>query len=105
MIRVFDTVAQGGVIRLPGDVPSSAHCLVTVLDDDLEALRQQAGFELPEHSQRRMSELLLKNRDGTLTPDERAEFDALAEEFDAATLSNGHALAALAQLGDNSHPG
>jgi hypothetical protein len=49
-----------------------------------------------------MSELLLKNREGTLTPDESNELDSLAEEFDTATLAKGSALAALAQLNGNS---
>jgi len=105
MIKVFETVAQGGVIRLPLDVAPTAHCVVTVLDDDLKTLREQSQLELPARAQLRMSELLLKNRDGTLSHDERDELDALAEEFEAATLTKGRALAALAHLSDNSHPG
>ena len=104
MIKVFETVAQGGVIRLPDDAPSTAHCVVTILDDDLEALREQSRSELPEPMQQRMSELLLKNREGALADKERQELDALSEEFDAATLAKGRALAALALLDGNSHP-
>jgi hypothetical protein len=102
MIRVFETVAEGGVIRLPVDVPSTAHCVVTILDADLDALRQQSQFMLPEAKQQRMSELLLRNREGTLTADESRELDSLAEEFDTATLAKGSALAALAQLNGSS---
>lgn len=102
MIRVFETVAEAGLIRLPEDVPPTAHCVVTVLDDDLEALREQARLELPEQAQQRMSELLLKNRDGALTTDESRELDALAEQFDAATLTRGRALAALARMNGES---
>jgi hypothetical protein len=105
MIKVFETVAQGGVIHLPVGAPSTAHCVVTILDDDLDTLREQSQLELPESTQRRMSELLLKNRAGTLADDEREELDALSEQFDAATLAKGRALAALAHLGGNSHPG
>jgi site-specific recombinase XerC len=75
MIRVFETVAEAGLIRLPVDVPPTAHCVVTVLDDDLETLREQARLELLEQAQRRMSELLLKNRDCALTTDESRELD------------------------------
>ena len=103
MIKIFETVAEGGVIRLPLDVSSTAHCVVTVLEDNLESLREQSRLELPEGRQRRMSELLLKNREGTLTSQERDELDALAEEFDAATLAKGRALAALAHLSKDSH--
>ena len=105
MIRVFETVAEGGVIRLPVDVPSTAFCVVTILDDDLGTLREQSQLELPEAKQRRMSELLVQNRERMLTPDERQELDALAEEFDTATLTKGRALAALAHLSDKSPPG
>jgi hypothetical protein len=104
MIKVFETVAQDGVIRLPVDVSSTAHCVVTILEDNLDTLREQSQLELPERQQLRMSELLVKNREGTLTPGERDELDALAEEFDAATLIKGRALAALAHLDGNSHP-
>jgi hypothetical protein len=102
MIRVFETIAEDGVIRLPADVPSTAHCVVTILDADLDTLREQSQLVLPEAKQQRMSELLLRNREGTLTPDESKELDALAEEFDTATLAKGSALAALAQLNGNS---
>jgi hypothetical protein len=105
MTKVFETVAQNGVIRLPTDAPSSAHCVVTILEDDVETLREQAQFELSKTLQQRMSELLLKNRDGALTARESEELDELAEQFDAATLSKGRAIAALAQLGGNSHSG
>ena len=81
---------------MPDDVPSSAHCLVTVLDDDLDALRRRSQLEVSEDKQRRMSELLLKNREGTLTAEDRQELDTLSEEFEAATLAKGRALAALA---------
>jgi hypothetical protein len=102
MIKVFETVAEDGVIRLPFDVSSSAHCVVTVLDDDLDALRAQANLELPEEKQRLMSELLLKNREQTLTTSERKALDELSEEYDTATLVKGRALAALAHLNGNS---
>src|SRR5688572_19900614 len=101
-MQVFETIAQDGVIRLPVDAPATAHCVVTILDDDLDTLREQSQLELPAVAQQRMSELLSKNREGTLTLDERQELDALAEKFDAATLAKGRALAALAHLARNS---
>ena len=102
MIKVFETIAEDGFIRLPVDVSSTAHCVVTVLDDNLDSLREQSQLELPEEKQRRMSELLLKNREAALTPPESQELDALSEEFDAATLTKGRALAALTHLNGNS---
>lgn len=102
MLKTFETVAQDGVIRLPADVSSSAHCVVTVLGDDRDSLMRQAELVLSDEKQRRMSDLLGKNRDGDLTPDESRELDALAEEFEAATLAKGSALAALRQSGGDS---
>lgn len=102
MLKVFETVAKDGVIRLPGDVSGSAHCVVTVLEDDLEALREQSKLELEVAKQQRMTELLRKNREGTLSPTDRDELDALSAKFDAATLAKGRALAALANLNGSS---
>ena len=98
MLKSFEAIAENGVIRLPADVPSAAHCVVTILDDDLAALREQAEFMLPESTQQRMNELLVKNREGQLAPEESQKLDALAEEFDKATLAKGRALVALAHL-------
>jgi hypothetical protein len=98
MLKSFETIAENGVIRLPAGAPSTAHCVVTILDDDPATLRQQADFVFPEAKQQRMSELLDRNRADELTPDESSELDALSEEFDTATLTKGRALAALAQL-------
>ena len=50
MIRVFETVAEGGVIRLPVDVPSTAFCVVTILDDDLDTLREQSRLSFRKRS-------------------------------------------------------
>ncbi len=103
MIQVFETMAQGGVIRLPMGAPDSAHCVVTILDSGLEGLREQAKLEIPQSQQDRLGELLDKNRDMPLTVEEQRELNALAEQFDAATLLKGRALAALAQLGEQAH--
>jgi hypothetical protein len=105
MLKVFETVAQDGLIRLPGDVPSTAHCVVAILEEDLEAIREQAALVLSETKQSRMSELLAKHREGTLNQAESEELDMLGVEFDTATLIKGRALAALAHLDRDSHRG
>src|SRR5688572_9824751 len=97
-MQVFETIAQDGVIHLPTGAPPTAHCVVTILDGDLATLREQSQIELPAAAQQRMNELLSKNREGTLTLDERQELDDLAEEFDSATLAKGRALACLNRL-------
>ena len=98
MTKLFEVLAKDGVIILPPDVPSPARCLVAIIDDDLDELRAEAAFTIAETSQRRMSELLRKNREGELTRQERIELDELGREFDAATLRKGRALSILAQL-------
>ncbi len=104
MSRLFEAIAKDGVIVLPQDVPSPARCLVAVLDDDFDRLRAEAATTIAEPEQRRMSELLRKNRDGELTEQERVELDVLAREFDAATLKKGRALSILAQMDSVSLP-
>ncbi len=98
MTRVFETFAKDGIIVLPEDAPSPACCIVAILDQDVETLRRQAATTIPEPMQQCMSELLLKNREGQLSEQERAELDVLAREFDTATLAKGRALGLLAQL-------
>ena len=104
MTRLFEAFAKDGVIVLPDPVPSRTRCLVAIMDDDFDRLRAEAALTIPEVSQRRMSDLLQKNRDGQLTEQERVELDALGREFDAATLRKGRALSILAQLDSVSQP-
>lgn len=98
MTRVFETFAKDRIIVLPDDAPSPARCIVAILDQDVETLRREAASTIPEPVQQRMSDLLLKNREGQLSEQERAELDVLAREFDVATLAKGRALGLLAQL-------
>jgi hypothetical protein len=97
MTTVFEAFAKNGILVLPDSAPASAHCLVAILDQDIEALRQEAAMTISEATQRRMSELLIKNREGELSASERVELDVLGREFDAATLAKGRALSVLAQ--------
>lgn len=98
MTKLFEAVAKDGIIVLPAGVPPATRCLVAIMDDDFDRLREEAALTIPESSQRRMSELLEKNRDCELTPQEQVELDALGDEFDSATLRKGRALGILAQL-------
>lgn len=98
MTKVFEAFAKDGIIVLPETVPSAARCLVAILDQDTDTLRQEAAMTIPEPKQQRMSELLVKNREGQLSEQERVELDVLAREFDTATLAKGRALSILAQL-------
>jgi len=101
MAKIFEAVAHNGMIVLPQDVPESARCMVTVLEEDLEALHQQAELEIPGAKQQRMSDLLLKNREEKLSEEEEAELDSLSAEYEATTLEKGRALSLLEQLRDD----
>lgn len=98
MSATFEAVATNGVIRLPTTAPPSAHCVVAIVDD-LETLRADAEAMLPDAKQRRMSELLRKNREAELDSTDVRELDELTREFDAATLVKGRAIALLSQFG------
>jgi hypothetical protein len=104
MTRVFEAFAKDRTIVLPEDAPSPARYLVAILDPDVETLRREAATTIPEPTQQRMSELLLKNREGQLSERERGELNVLAREFDAATLAKGRALSLLVQLDRPSLP-
>lgn len=47
---------------------------------DPEELKRIARFRFPQRLQRRMTQLLQKNQDGTLTPEEQAELDEISHE-------------------------
>lgn len=104
MTRLIEAFSKDGIIVLPEDVPPAVHCLVAILDEDLEKLREEAGMVIPESNQRRMSDLLRKNREGELSNQEREELDGLGREFDVATLAKGRALGILAHLDSTSPP-
>jgi hypothetical protein len=100
MPRVIETVAQGRLIVLPEDVPATARCMVTILEDDIEALRGQAAFSISETEQPRMSKLLLKSREAGLTSEEEAELNAFSAECETTSLAKMQALRILTQLGE-----
>lgn len=102
MTQVFETTAVNGLIRLPADVPPSAHCLVTVLAESRDQLVADAEFAIPSNQQERMAELLHRSREGELTAMESQELDQLAAEFDIATIARGRAMAMLAQINGTS---
>jgi hypothetical protein len=54
---------------------------------------------MPQKQQRRVSHLLWKNQDGTITTQEEAELDTLIAEGQQATLRKAKALLALKHLG------
>jgi hypothetical protein len=47
MTSVFETFAKDRIIVLPEDAPSAAHCIVAILDQDLETLRREAATTIP----------------------------------------------------------
>ena len=50
------------------------------------AQRVRGTFRMPAHQRKRMSELLAKGNNGTLTAEESRELDALVDQFERKTL-------------------
>ena len=56
------------------------------------AQRVRGTFRMPARQRKRMSELLAKGNDGTLTDQESQELDALVDQFEQKTLAMTQAL-------------
>ena len=56
------------------------------------AQRVRGRFRLPANQRKRLSELLAKGNDGTLTAEESRELDALVDQFEQKTLAMTQAL-------------
>ena len=56
------------------------------------AQRVRGTFRMPARQRKRMSELLAKGNDGTLTDQESQELDALVDQFEQQTLAMTRAL-------------
>ena len=56
------------------------------------AQRVRGTFRMPARQRKRMSELLAKGNDGTLTDQESQELDALVDQFEQKTLDMTRAL-------------
>jgi hypothetical protein len=57
------------------------------------ARRIRDTFRMPTHQRKRMGELLAKGNEGTLTPAESRELDALVDQFEGKTLELARELA------------
>lgn len=69
------------------------------LQETVEALTTIATEMMPHKQQRRVSHLLWKNQEGSITAKEEAELDTLIAEGQQGTLRKAKALLALKQLG------
>ena len=99
-------VALHKVTAAGGDVPAEVQTLMqelvgapSSLQDTVEALTTIATEMMPQKQQRRLSHLLWKNQDGTITTQEEAELDTLVAEGQQGTLRKAKALLALKHLG------
>jgi hypothetical protein len=96
--EVIASAVETSLPRLPNEVPLAvAEELAgwTLLDD--EALRAIAGAFLPQKQQRRFTVLLRKKEAGTLKTRERAEWEALQQEYLHVSLNKAKAQYLLAQ--------
>ena len=96
--EVIASAVETSLPRLPDEVPPAvAEELTgwTLLDD--EALRAIAGAFLPQKQQRRFLVLLRKQEAGTLNTRERAEWEALQQEYLHVSRNKAKAQYLLAQ--------
>ena len=87
-------------------IPEEVHSLIEELigtpgnlQETVEALIPIATEMMPEKKQRRLSHLLWKNQDGTITTEQEKELDALVFEGQEGTIRRAKAILALKQLG------
>jgi len=99
-------VALHKVTAAGGDVPAEVQTLMqelvgapSSLQDTVEALTTIATEMMPQKQQRRLSHLLWKNQDGTITAKEEAELDTMVAAGQQGTLRKAKALLALKHLG------
>jgi len=69
--------------------------LLTQLALEEEAIRRGTAYRLDKKKQKRLSQLLEKDRSQTLTPDEEEEIDRLIEESEELTRLKAQALYTL----------
>jgi len=69
------------------------------LKETVEALTIIATQMMPQKKQQHLSHLLWKNQDGTITPKEEGELDALVTEGQEAILCKAKGILALKHLG------
>ncbi len=69
------------------------------LKETIEALTFIATEMAPPKKQQRLSDLLWKNQDGTITAEEEKELDALISEGQEGTIRKAKAILALKHLG------
>lgn len=69
------------------------------LKEAVEALTFIATEMMPKKKQRRLSHLLWKNQDGTITAEEEKELDALVSLGQEGTIRKAKAILALKRLG------
>src|SRR5262245_21355936 len=98
-------VALHKVTAAGRDVPAEVQTLMqelvgtpSSLQETVEALTTIATEMMPQKQQRRLSHLLWKNQDGTITAQEE-ELDTLVAEGQQGTLRKAKALLALKHLG------
>ena len=72
--------------------------LITLLLQEEKAIRHGTEYRLDQKKQKRLSQLLEKNRSGILAPTEVEEIDQLIEEGEELTLLKAQALYAIKLL-------
>jgi len=100
VVALHKVTATG--VSIPAEMQTLVQELVGTpsnLRETVEALTTIATEMMPPKQQKRLSRLLWKNQDGTITTKEEAELDTLVTEGQQNTLRKAKALLALKHLG------
>ncbi len=82
----------------PLQIKGQRHCLVTILDEDLDELRSLSSAMLADSKQDRLSFLLAANKSGQLAPEQESEMDSLLMEAHQLAAQRARATRLLEQL-------
>ena len=100
VVALHKVTAAG--VSVPAEAQTLMHELAgtpSSLQETVEAFTTIATEMMPHKQQRRLSHLLWKNQDGTITAKEEEELDTLVAAGQQATLRKAKALLALKHLG------
>lgn len=102
MTRTIDGYIENGKVFTPEPPPvynGKLRCLVTVLDESLDDVAEQAEAAMPASKQQRVTELLDAHGEGQLGAEQLQELDALLAEAHELDLRKAEARRILRELG------
>lgn len=99
MITIQGVVRNGQVHpREPLPLEGLSHCLITIFDEDVEALHRLSQEKIDDAKQARLSLLLEMNKAGKLSEEQERDLDAILTEVYQLTAKRARAARLLEQF-------